>query len=94
MIGAEQHPSRLAGARGATANDWCRVVAVDSFLQCSADDLFRVYPRLMPRNGVVPDALKSHLSRCVAIRALPSVASRGRRSVRRFDQPANSGVDG
>ncbi len=70
MIGAEQHPSRLAGASGAAASDWCRVVAVDSFLQCSADDLFRVFPRLMPRNGVVPDALKSHLSRCVAIRAL------------------------
>ena len=68
MIGAERHVSRLGGA--SAANDWCRVVAVDSFLQCSADELFRVYPRLMPSNGVVPDTLKSHLSRCVAVRAL------------------------
>ena len=70
MIGAEAHPSRLAGASVATAGDWCRVVAVDSFVQCSPEDLFRVFPRLMPRNGAVPGALRSHLSRCIAVRAL------------------------
>ncbi len=41
---------------------------MDSFLQCSPDDLFRLFPRLMPRDGVVPDALKSHLSLCSAAR--------------------------
>ena len=70
MPGAEPHASRLAAASDANANEWCRVVAVDSFLQCSADDLFRVFPRLMPQDGAVPDALKSHLSRCLAVRAL------------------------
>lgn len=70
MIAAEPQSSWRAGASGATVNDWCRVVAVDSFLQCSADDLFRVFPRLMPRHGAVPDALRIHLSRCVAVRAL------------------------
>ena len=70
VIGAGPHPSRRAGASGPAADEWCRVVAVGSFLQCSADDLFRVFPRLMSRTGAVPDALKSHLARCVAIRAL------------------------
>ncbi len=70
MIATESQSSRLAGASDVIASEWGRVVAVDSFLQCSADDLFRVFPRLVPRDGAVPDALKSHLSRCLAIRAL------------------------
>ncbi len=81
MIGAETLPSRIAGATGVIASDWCDVIAVDSFSQCSPDDLFRVFPRLMPRNGEVPDALRSHLSRWAAIRALrPSDHSEDARS--------------
>ena len=70
MTFAPALPSRLAGASSAAARDWGYVIAVDNFLQCSPDDLFRVFPRLMQRSGTVPAVLRSHLSRCIAIRAL------------------------
>ena len=56
-----------------TSESWSYIRGMGDFVACDPMEYIRVFPRLLPRDGRVPVALRAHLSRCLAVLAWRSM---------------------
>lgn len=68
------HIDRTARFRAWASTDavecWAYIASMDGFSACDPAEYIRVFPRLLPRDGAVPVALRGHMTRCLAVLAL------------------------
>ena len=67
------HFDRTARFHAWTSTDamerWDYIVSRNDFSSCGSAEYIRVFPRLLPRGGAVPVALRGHMTRCLAVLA-------------------------
>jgi hypothetical protein len=61
--------ARAVWGDGFENDGWDEIVRVKDWGCCSSDEFVRVFPRLIPSDGRLPDTLLRHLTTCVAVRA-------------------------
>ena len=61
--------ARTLWGDGFENDGWDEIIRVNDWGCCSSDEFVRVFPRLIPSDGRLPDTLLRHLTTCVAVRA-------------------------